>query len=94
MKKILIFTLNSCSHCQELKKKLTESLIPFDDVEITLNRQLWNHIISQMGHDLLPTIFIKDDDDSSGLIYTPGRDFQSDDEIIKIIKNQYMEKGD
>lgn len=93
MSKILVFTLNSCVHCQELKEKLTGLSIPFDDVEITLNRRLWDYVISQTGHDLLPTIFIKDDDGSSGLIYTPGRDFQSNDEIIEIIKNQCSKKG-
>lgn len=93
MKTVVIFTLNSCAHCQELKQKLTELLIPFDDVEISLNRQLWNHVISQTGYDLLPTVFIKDGNDDTGLIYTPGRDFQSNDEIIEIIKNQYIEKG-
>jgi glutaredoxin len=94
LKNILIFTLNSCSHCQELKRKLTDLSIPFDDVEITLNRQLWDHVISQTGYDLLPTIFIKEGDDGGGLIYIPGRDFQSNEEIIEIIKNQYMEKAD
>ena len=93
MKKILIFTLNSCIHCQELKEKLTELLIPFDDVEITLNRSLWDYIISQTGSDLLPTVFIKDGEDDSGLIYVPGRNFQSNDEIIEIIRNRYREKG-
>jgi len=93
MKKILVFTLNGCVHCQELKEKLTELSIPFDDVEITLNRKLWDYVISQTGYDLLPTVFIKDGDDSSGLIYTPGRDFQSNDEIIEIIKNLYSESN-
>ena len=94
MKTIIIFTLNSCVHCQELKEKLTELSIPFDDVEITLNRQLWDYVISQTGNDLLPTVFIKDGDDGSGHIYSPGRDFQSNDEIMEIIKNQYTEKGE
>jgi glutaredoxin len=93
MKTVVIFTLNSCSHCQELKQELTKLSIPFDDVEITLNRKLWDYVISQTGYDLLPTVFIKDGNDDSGLIYTPGRDFQSNDEIIEIIKNQYIEKG-
>ena len=62
-------------------------------MEITLNRKLWDYVISQTGYDLLPTVFIKDGNDDSGLIYTPGRDFQSNDEIIEIIKNQYIEKG-
>ena len=73
--------------------KLKELTIPFHDVEITLNRQLWDKIVLQTGDDSTPTIFIQDDKDGSGLVYTPGRDFQSPDEIIEIIKNQYTEKG-
>jgi len=88
MNKILIFTLNSCVYCQELKERLIELSIPFDDIEITLNRKIWDHVISQTGYDLLPTVFIKDGDDGNGLIYIPGRDFQSANEIIEIIKNQ------
>jgi len=85
--------LNSCIHCQELKEKLTELLIPFDDVEITLNMELWDYVISQTGSDLLPTVFIKDGDVDSGLIYIPGRNFQSNNEIIEIIKDRHTEKG-
>jgi glutaredoxin len=94
MKNIYIFTLNGCLHCSYIKKKLNELSIPFHDVEITQNRQLWDQIILQTGYDLTPTIFIQDDKEGSGLVYTPGRDFQNSDEIIEIIKNQYMEKGD
>ena len=93
MKNIYVFTLNGCSHCSYIKTKLNEISIPFHDVEITQNRQLWDQIILQTGYDLIPTIFIQDEKDGSGLVYTPGRDFQTPDEMIEIIKNQYREKG-
>jgi glutaredoxin len=86
MKKIYVFTLNNCSHCTELKRKLTESGIIFNDVEITKNRNLWDIVLKQTGHDILPTVFIQKEDDGSGVVYTPGRDFQSDEQIIDIIK--------
>lgn len=73
--------------------KLKELSIPFHDVEITLNRHLWDQIVLQTGQDLTPTIFIQDDKNGSGLVYSPGRDFQSPEEIVEIIKNQYVEKG-
>jgi glutaredoxin len=87
MKKIYIFTLYGCSHCQELKDKLTDLSIPFHDVEISKNRELWQSIVKQTGYDLLPSVFIQNETDNDGLIYTPGRDFQDLNEIIKIITN-------
>lgn len=87
MKKIYIFTINGCSHCSELKKRLKDENITFNDVEITLNRPLWEQVVSQTGHDILPTVLLQDEKDGNGTVYTPGRDFQDNDEIIKIIKN-------
>ena len=73
--------------CAELKRRLTEDSISFHDIEITRNRELWDQILAQIGHDALPTVFIQTDEDGNGLVYTPGRDFQDLDEIIEIIKN-------
>jgi glutaredoxin len=84
---IYIFTLNSCLHCAELKRKLAESNIEFHDVEITKNRNLWESVKAQTGYDILPTIFIQTDEQGNGTVYTPGRDFQNDEEIIQIIRN-------
>jgi glutaredoxin len=86
MKRIVIFTLNDCIHCSELKQKLIDISIPFYDIEITKNKKLWDNVISQTGYDVLPTVFIQSDDEGNGLVYTPGRDFQDINEIIEIIK--------
>ena len=86
MKKIFIFTINNCVHCSELKENLKALLIPFHDVEITKNRNLWKNVISQTGYDVLPTVFIQTSDDGNWVVYTPGRDFQDINEIIEIIK--------
>ena len=93
MKNLLIFTLNGCSYCRELKDKLTNLSIPFKDVEITKNRKLWEHVLSQTGDDALPTVFIQNDNEDSGLVYTPGKNFQDVNEIIEIIMKQHTEKG-
>jgi glutaredoxin len=87
MKKILLFTINGCLQCRDLKTKLDSQSISFIDIEITKNRELWNQVVEQTGYDTLPTVFIQNDNDGSGTVYIPGRDFQDIDEIIKIIKN-------
>jgi glutaredoxin len=87
MKQLAIFTLNTCVLCGELKRRLTEESISFHDIEITKNRVLWDQVLTQTGHDILPTVFIQTDTEGNGQVYTPGRDFQDIDEIIEIIKN-------
>jgi glutaredoxin len=87
MKTIVVFTLNGCIRCSELKAKLKEQNIAFHDIEITKNSKLWNGVVAQTGHDVLPTVFIPEDGEGNGLVYNPGRDFQTVDEIIEIIKN-------
>jgi len=86
MNPLAIFTLNGCALCQELKRRLKEETIHFHDVEITKNPDIWETIKGQTGEDILPTVFIQTDAQGNGLVYTPGRDFDSIDEIIEIIK--------
>ena len=87
MKHLAVFTLNTCPLCLLLKKKLRDNSIDFHDIEITKNRELWDDVLSQTGHDALPTVYIQTDEQGNGVVYTPGRDFQDLDEIMEIIKN-------
>jgi glutaredoxin len=84
---IIIFSLNGCSHCKNLKNRLTELEIPFIDVEIGQNQKLWDQVVEQTGHNVLPTIFIKKENSEEGPVYVPGRDYQIEDEIVEILKN-------
>ena len=84
---IVLFTLNGCDHCNELKTRLNDMNIRYQEVEINQNKELWNQVVSQTGHNVLPTVFISEAKTDEGLVYVPGRDYQSQDEIIEIIKN-------
>lgn len=84
---VIIFTLNGCSHCDELKENLTELSIPFHDIEITKNKKIWDKVVSQTGFNVLPTVFIPTDNDGNGNLYIPGRDFQDKNDIIEKIKS-------
>ena len=84
---IVIFTLNGCFHCKNLKNRLNELNIPFIDVEIGQNQKLWDQVVEQTGHNVLPTVFIKKENTDEGPVYVPGRDYQTEDEIVEILKN-------
>jgi glutaredoxin len=87
--KIIVFSLNGCSHCHSLMKRLDEISIPYQDIEITKNRPIWDQVVSQTGHNVLPTIFIQKDEDGNGPIYIPGQDFKDTEEAVTIIKEYF-----
>jgi glutaredoxin len=83
---VVIFTLNGCSHCIDLKDKLNDVSIPFTEIEITNNQKLWDKVVNQTGHNVLPTIFIKKQNTDTGPVLIPGKDFNNVNEVIPKIK--------
>lgn len=84
---IIVFSLVGCGHCKSLKNRLHEMEIPFFEIEITKNEAIWNSVVEQTGHNVLPTVYIRTDKKDEGPVFVPGRDYQNEDEIIKIIEN-------
>lgn len=83
---IFVFSIGVCSHCKSLKEKLNELEIPFTELEINANREIWNQVVKQTGLNILPTVFIKKGDTDDGPVFVPTRDFTSQDELIEKIK--------
>jgi glutaredoxin len=84
--KVLVFTLNGCGHCVDLKKELTQREIPFIEIEVSNNQKIWDQVVNQTGHNILPTIFIKRENTDDGLVYVPGKDFHNTEEAVEIVK--------
>lgn len=92
--KVLLFTLNGCSHCKTLKEKLREESIPFTEIEVTQNQKLWNQVVQQTNNEFLPTFFIKTEGTDEGPVFCPDKDFKDNDQALEIIKKYMTEKGD
>jgi glutaredoxin len=84
--RIIVFTLNGCGHCVELKNMLNEQTIPFTEIEISQNQQIWDQVVSQTGHNSLPTVFVSMDEGEDGPVFIPERDFKDKNELIEKIK--------
>lgn len=83
---IFIFSLIGCGHCRTLKEKLNELSIPFTDLEINSNREIWDQVVKQTGLNILPTVFIKKGETDDGPVFVPSRDFKSQEELLEKIK--------
>lgn len=86
MKNILVFTLDGCQHCVDLKKSLTNANVLYNEMEINENQSLWNQVVEQTGYNLLPTVFIGSNDSDEGIVLVPDRDFKSSTELLEYIK--------
>lgn len=91
MKTIYVFTLLKCPYCVKVKELLANESIPFKEVIVEHNKEIWDKVKEQAGGDcLLPSIFIQENAQGVGTIYIAGRDFRSPDEILNIIKNKII----
>lgn len=64
-KKIMLYTLSTCSHCKSAKKYLAEKGIPFDFVEVDLLRgdekvRVIGELLKHNPERSFPTIVIDD----------------------------------
>jgi glutaredoxin len=42
--KIIVFTLDGCGHCTQLKEKMRENSIPFTEIPIQENKKIWDEV--------------------------------------------------
>ena len=75
-----------CPYCSDLKNSLLKLRIPYIEVKIHENKDIWEQLVSQIGVRQLPTVFIKEGETDEGPVYISGKDFNSRDEILEIIK--------
>jgi len=53
---------------------------------------MWLKIVETIGVDILPTTYINNIDNDEGQFYIPGKDYQTEDEIVNIIKTYFNNK--
>jgi glutaredoxin len=88
---LLLFTLDGCGGCKRLKERLQKESLPYREVEVGKNKEIWNKVIEQTGNEYLPAFYIKKDDTGKGPFFCPQKDFDGDDEALAIIL-KYIEK--
>jgi glutaredoxin len=83
---VCLFTMSGCPHCKQLKERLQKERMEYVEYPIEDNQALWVQIVSELKHELLPTVFLKNDQNSSGIVLMPNITVQSEDEMIQKIK--------
>ena len=81
MKKITIYTNETCPYCKQIKEELTKNNIDFENVLGKDEPDNWQAIVNLTGMPTVPTICM------NGEYFVPGRDFGSAANLINLIKN-------
>ena len=81
MEKVTVYTNKTCSHCEEMIKKLKEKNIEFNEKTINEHEDEWKQTVNLTGIPTTPTIEYK------GEYFVPGRDYQNADQLINILKD-------
>ena len=88
MKKITIYTSETCPYCNTIKETLEKNDIKFTEKLISEYKEEWSDIGSLTNMSQTPTIIINNE------YFVPGRDFFNPEHLINIIKEFKESKFD
>ena len=91
MNQVLIYSQDSCPHCQELKDLLTYSDIQYTVRDIDKHEKEWDDISKHSGVEYVPTVLLLNKDKGVGNILSPDRDFEELDECLQLIQTHLNE---
>ena len=86
--KIIVYSNENCPYCKQIKEKLTEEKIKFEEKQINEHEKDWANVTSLTGMPTVPTIYFKE------TYFVAGRDYMSPDHLIEIINNFEIVKHD
>tara|TARA_R100001082_G_C4212282_1_gene95606 strand:- start:20 stop:448 length:429 start_codon:yes stop_codon:yes gene_type:complete len=81
MKKVIIYTNETCPYCKRVKEELTKNKIKFENRLTKDFQEEWGEIIKLTGMPNVPCI--KYDDE----FFSPQRDFGNPQGLINLLKN-------
>lgn len=84
--KIVLFTLQGCEHCSSLKQRLNQLSIPFNEIDVEKSNEIWEQVVDEIDDDYVPLTLVYNDNDD-GFFISPGKNYETEDELIKIIQS-------
>ena len=84
----IVFSMDGCPHCDNLKNQLTESNIDFIEKDVDENERLYESFAKKVDSEYLPAVVV------DKKVFLPERSFKTIDEGVKIIKRYLQELSD
>ena len=88
MKKIIIYTNDSCPYSKTIKETLEKEKIKFNERLISEFKEEWDDVSDLIGVSQLPTLVFNEE------YFVPGRDFFNPEHLVSVIKASKKSKFD
>ena len=90
MNKIVLYTMNGCPWCVQMKDLLKESKIKYVERDIDKHKDEYDLFVEATGNDFVPAFLVLKLDENSEVLehnfLNPDKDFQTLEEAIEKIK--------
>ena len=78
--------MKGCQYCDEFKEILKKENLSYQEYDVDDDEYLWEQIVNQIGDENLPTVFIRNEDDSLGVLLMPDINVESQEDMLEKIK--------
>jgi glutaredoxin len=91
-KLVILFTMEGCPYCVQMKDQLKESDINFVERDIDKYKDEYDMFVEITENEFVPAFMIvesPDTDDHKSYLYAPERDYDEIEEGVAIIKEHF-----
>ena len=91
-KLVILFTMDGCPYCVQMKDQLKESDIDFVERDIEEHKDEYDMFVEITENEFVPAFMIvesPDTDDHKSYLYAPERDYNEIEEGVAIIKEHF-----
>jgi glutaredoxin len=91
-KLVILFTMEGCPYCVQMKDQLKESDIDFVERDINEHKDEYDMFVEITENEFVPAFMIvesPDTDDHKSYLFAPERDYNEIEEGVAIIKEHF-----
>jgi|TARA_R110000796_G_scaffold71796_3_gene162802 glutaredoxin len=93
MKKVILYTMKGCSHCDDMKESLKKSKIKFIGRDIDKYKKEYDLFVEATGNEFIPAFMLlsvnEKNETSDVVLMVPDDDFEDINEAMVKVK-QYL----
>jgi len=90
---VVLFTMNGCPHCVDMKEMLVKEGIDYVDRDIEEHKEEYELFVEITENEYVPAFMLIENPETNPIseLYAPDRDFDDLDQGVEIIK-EWIEK--
>jgi len=86
MKHVVLFTMDGCPYCKDLKDMLTTESIEFIEADIDENVEEYELFKQVTNNEYVPAVMIVEEGTTNAKFYAPERDFEDLEKAVTLIR--------